>query len=122
MKFPDIPEGHWAEEAVNRITEDDLLTGFPDGEFKGYRTLSRYEQAALLDRVMETVMSRLGGQVVDKVSGTTLTGVVIQVVGPQSKKTSTKDDGTYSIRLKAGTYNVTASAPGYVTQTAQVVV
>jgi len=27
--FPDIPPGHWAEEAVGRIAELGIITGFP---------------------------------------------------------------------------------------------
>ena len=46
--FPDIPTGHWAKEAVESLHGNDVLDGYPDGEFKGDKQLTRYEYAQML--------------------------------------------------------------------------
>ena len=46
--FPDIPTGHWAKEAVETLHGNDVLDGYPDGEFKGDKQLTRYEYAQML--------------------------------------------------------------------------
>ena len=46
--FPDIPTGHWAKEAVETLHANDVLDGYPDGEFKGDKQLTRYEYAQML--------------------------------------------------------------------------
>jgi predicted porin len=43
--FPDVPETHWAFEALARLKKDGLLVGYPDGLFRGSRPASRYELA-----------------------------------------------------------------------------
>lgn len=44
--FPDVPENHWAYEAVGRLKEAEILFGYPDGAYRGNRPMSRYEFAA----------------------------------------------------------------------------
>ena len=46
--FPDIPNDHWAKEAVETLHGNDVLDGYPDGEFKGDKQLTRYEYAQML--------------------------------------------------------------------------
>ena len=46
--FPDIPNDHWAKEAVETLHSNDVLDGYPDGEFKGDKQLTRYEYAQML--------------------------------------------------------------------------
>ena len=46
--FPDIPNDHWAKEAVETLHANDVLDGYPDGEFKGDKQLTRYEYAQML--------------------------------------------------------------------------
>jgi len=43
--FPDVPDNHWAYEALARMKKDGLLVGYPDGLFRGNRPASRYELA-----------------------------------------------------------------------------
>ena len=47
LLFPDVPKNHWAYAYVKDLAEKGLLEGFPDGEFKGNRTFTRYEFAAI---------------------------------------------------------------------------
>ena len=53
MTFPDVPENHWAYQYVKYLTEHGYLQGYPDGEFKGDRALTRYEYAAIIYRALQ---------------------------------------------------------------------
>ena len=46
--FPDVPDNHWAFEALQRLKKDGLLVGYPDGLFRGNRPASRYELAVAI--------------------------------------------------------------------------
>lgn len=46
--FPDVPENHWAYEAVETMAKTGLVKGYPDGEFKGDRNMTRYEFAQIV--------------------------------------------------------------------------
>lgn len=53
MTFPDVPENHWAYEYVKNLAERGYLKGYPDGEFKGDRAMTRYEYAAIIYRALQ---------------------------------------------------------------------
>ena len=53
MTFPDVPENHWAYQYVKYLTEHGYLQGYPDGEFKGDRAMTRYEYAAIIYRALQ---------------------------------------------------------------------
>lgn len=46
--FPDVPDNHWAYEALKNMKADGLLVGYPDGLFRGGRPASRYELAVAI--------------------------------------------------------------------------
>lgn len=46
--FPDVPENLWAYEAVETMAKTGLVKGYPDGEFKGDRNMTRYEFAQIV--------------------------------------------------------------------------
>ena len=46
--FPDVPTGHWANQAVTTLHDNHVVQGYPDGNFKGDRTMTRYEYAEML--------------------------------------------------------------------------
>lgn len=50
--FPDVPKNHWAYEYVSTLKGNGMLTGYPDGEFKGDRPMTRYEFATMLYKAM----------------------------------------------------------------------
>ena len=47
-EFPDVPENHWAYEAVTRLAGNVIVQGYEDGKFHGERTMTRYEMAELI--------------------------------------------------------------------------
>ena len=52
--FPDVAENHWAYQYVTTLAKKGLLEGYPDGEFKGDRMMTRYEFAAIVYRIVES--------------------------------------------------------------------
>ena len=48
VSFPDVPKDHWAKEAVEILKGNNVLDGYPDGEFKGDKQMTRYEYAQML--------------------------------------------------------------------------
>lgn len=53
ISFPDVPKDHWAYEYVKSLAERGYLNGYPDGEFKGDRSMTRYEYAAVIYRALQ---------------------------------------------------------------------
>lgn len=51
--FKDLPEGHWAYDAVTMLARDGVIEGYGDGTFRGDRGLNRYEMAELVSKAME---------------------------------------------------------------------
>lgn len=53
VNFPDVPANHWAYEYVKDLADKGLVEGYPDGEFKGDRAMTRYEYAAIIYRALQ---------------------------------------------------------------------
>jgi len=53
VNFPDVSKDHWAYSYVKSLADRGLLEGYPDGEFKGDRTMTRYEFAAIIYRALQ---------------------------------------------------------------------
>ena len=52
VMFPDVPENHWAYQYIDDLQKQGIIEGYPDGLFKGDRSMTRYEFAAMLDRAL----------------------------------------------------------------------
>jgi hypothetical protein len=52
MAFPDVPEGHWAADAVEEIADANIVIGFPDGTFRGDDSFTRYQAALMISRTI----------------------------------------------------------------------
>lgn len=50
--FFDVPEDHWAYDAVEYLAEAGLIEGYPDGTFSGSRNFTRYEMALVFARIV----------------------------------------------------------------------
>ena len=46
--FNDVPKGHWAYSALEVLSKDGVLEGYPDGSFKGDEPMTRYEMAKII--------------------------------------------------------------------------
>ena len=54
-QFPDVPTGHWAEDAVERIADLNIVIGFPDGTFRGNEAFTRYQASLVVSRLLNIV-------------------------------------------------------------------
>ncbi|HLK59672.1 MAG TPA: S-layer homology domain-containing protein [Chthonomonadaceae bacterium] len=53
--FADVPQDHWAYQAVTDLQSKGILIGYPDGRFNGQRVLTRYEFAVALKRALDSI-------------------------------------------------------------------
>lgn len=53
VNFPDVPKDHWAYQYVKTLADKGYIEGYPDGEFKGDRAMTRYEYAAVIYRALQ---------------------------------------------------------------------
>jgi hypothetical protein len=59
--FPDVPDHHWAFEALQRMRSQGLLVGYPDGLFRGGRPASRYEMAVAIHATYQHLLGLTRG-------------------------------------------------------------
>lgn len=52
--FSDVSEDHWAYEAITWLSQQGILTGYPDGTFRPNEPIKRSDTAILLTRVFGT--------------------------------------------------------------------
>ena len=50
--FSDVPTGHWAYAAVAKLAAAGIVDGYPDGTYKGDRTMTRYEMAQIVAKAL----------------------------------------------------------------------
>jgi len=55
QEFPDVPEGSYAADAVERLAELGIVIGFPDGTFRGNEAFTRYQAALVVTRLLDVI-------------------------------------------------------------------
>jgi hypothetical protein len=60
--FPDVPENHWADDAVDRIADLGIVIGFPDGTFRGNDAFTRYQSALVVSRLLDVIGDELNAR------------------------------------------------------------
>ena len=58
--FSDVPASHWAFDAVNKLTSNGILQGYPDGTFKGEKNVTRYHLAMVVAKMLSNVEQMMG--------------------------------------------------------------
>ncbi len=53
--FMDVPMNHWSYEAIGQLAAKGVLSGYPDGTYKGKQPTTRYEMASALARALAVV-------------------------------------------------------------------
>lgn len=53
--FMDVPMNHWAYDAVSQLASRGVVSGYPDGAFKGEWKATRYEMASVVARALAYV-------------------------------------------------------------------
>lgn len=66
--FSDVPAKHWAYDAVNKLAQAGVVTGYEDGTFKGDKTISRYEMASIVAAAMQKDLNNDQKETVDQLS------------------------------------------------------
>ena len=54
-EYPDVPRGHWAYEAINKLSQAGILEGMPDGTYMGNKAMTRYEFAVAIARLLQKI-------------------------------------------------------------------
>ncbi len=57
--FPDVPKTHWAYPYVEHLKNKGIVIGYPDGTFKGERNITRYEEAAMISRLIGLIETEI---------------------------------------------------------------
>lgn len=70
----DVPAGHWAKDAVDRLVSQGVILGFPDGTYRGTQNLTRYQAAVIIARVLDQIAQ--GGTQLDPATTTSLQNAV----------------------------------------------
>ena len=47
-----VPAGHWAYDAVNKLAAEGVVDGYPDGTYGGDKLMTRYEMAQIVAKAM----------------------------------------------------------------------
>ncbi|MDR1378717.1 MAG: S-layer homology domain-containing protein [Synergistaceae bacterium] len=53
--FMDVPLNHWSYDAIGQLAARGVLSGYPDGTYKGRQPTTRYEMASALARALALV-------------------------------------------------------------------
>ncbi|WP_019587366.1 S-layer homology domain-containing protein [Deinococcus apachensis] len=51
----DVPAGHWAKDAIDRLVSRGIILGYPDGTYRGTQNLTRYEAAVIIARLLDQI-------------------------------------------------------------------
>jgi hypothetical protein len=54
-EYPDVPRGHWAYEALDRLSRAGIIEGRPGGVYEGNRPMTRYEFAVAIARLLDRI-------------------------------------------------------------------
>jgi len=54
-EFPDVPRGHWAYEAINRLAAAGIIEGREGGVYVGNASMTRYEFAVAIARLLDKI-------------------------------------------------------------------
>ena len=53
--FRDVPLDHFAYSAIEKLVDEGVMEGYPDGTFKGRRVLTRYEFAVITAKILAKI-------------------------------------------------------------------
>lgn len=111
----------WAINSVNAVTAAGIMSGYPNGAFKGANPITRAEALVTLDRAVSltakpvTIPEGITGFV--KLDGKAIEGAVVLLFSENGtepvKETTSGKDGKFAFQVGAGTYDITAVKDKY---------
>lgn len=59
VRYSDVPNNHWdsAYDYLDRLNDFGIIYGYPDGTFRGNRSVTRYEMAVAITRLYEHLLN-----------------------------------------------------------------
>ncbi len=57
--FSDVPSDHWSYNAINKLVAAGIVEGYPDGEYKGQQSMTRYEMAVMVSRALDNIVDEM---------------------------------------------------------------
>ncbi|MBP2651590.1 MAG: S-layer protein [Firmicutes bacterium] len=102
--FSDVPAGHWAYGAINKLVAEGIIDGNGNGTFQGDRTLTRYEVAAIVARAIarEDKANRDQQQLINKLANEykdELESMNVSIKMLEEKVSKFKVSGSLRLRL-----------------------
>ena len=106
--FSDVAADHWAYDAIDKLADDGIVVGNPDGTYKGNKTMTRYEMATLVARAMaaseadDAKISAENKALIDKLAaefGSELDALGVRVTALENKVGNVKLSGVARIRM-----------------------
>ena len=64
--FTDVPQGHWAYDAVAQLAQDGVIDGYGDSTFQGDKNITRYEMAQMVAKAMAKTNNGANANAADK--------------------------------------------------------
>ena len=104
--FSDVPAGHWAYDAVNKLAAEGVVDGYPDGTYGGDKLMTRYEMAQIVAKAMAkgANVDKLAAEFADE-----LDSLGVRVANLEKKADNVKITG----QIRASYKNVDGDAKGY---------
>lgn len=99
--FSDVPAGHWAYDAVNKLAAAGIVNGYQDGTFKGQKLMTRYEMAKIVATAMAkgANVDRLASEFADE-----LDSLGVRVANLEKKSDNVKITGEIRYNYKSEKY------------------
>ena len=104
--FSDVPAGHWAYDAVNKLAAAGVVDGYPDGTYGGDKLMTRYEMAQIVAKAMAkgANVDKLAAEFADE-----LDSLGVRVANLEKKADNVKITGQFRASYKDvdGEYSAT---------------
>lgn len=111
--FSDVPQGHWAYDAVNKLAAEGVVDGYPDGTYGGDKLITRYEMAQIVAKAMAkgANVDKLAAEFADE-----LDSLGVRVANLEKKTDNVKITGQirYEYGDRSGDYKKIAPKQGKV--------
>ena len=97
--FSDVPAGHWAYDAVNKLAAEGVVDGYTDGTYGGDKLMTRYEMAQIVAKAMAkgANVDKLAAEFADE-----LDSLGVRVANLEKKSDNVKITGQIRASYRSG--------------------
>ncbi|SCM83605.1 S-layer domain-containing protein [uncultured Sporomusa sp.] len=108
--FVDVPAKHWSYDAVSKLAQAGVVSGYGDGTYKGDKTMTRYEMATIIAKAMANSEKADAEtqKTIDALAaeyGAELNNLGVRVDNLEKKVGNVKFDGNVRVRYDHDDYN-----------------